>query len=274
MTVYAQLERATDDIRAPARGHDFFASCHERRTHNAGLFEAAAAAVALLEVADEGAVLERECEHRLKWKLERAREVFAQMVVDLVATVAEKFPRIKNVLRIECALNLAQDFEELVAELIAHVFGARDADTVLGGERTFELPHQRRGLISDLPEFFQIGRPMQIEHRPDMQQSAGSMAVVTRLQPERFHDRLQSAHVFGQLRRAHRSVFNECDRLCWPNAAGQKRETRFAHRPDQIHLRRVAQNFRAQPDLSRFQDRQPLCNLVVELDDQNRFARF
>ena len=76
------------------------------------------------------------------------------MIVDLVPTVAENFPRIKNVLRIECAFDLAQDFEQLVAELVAHILGARDADAVLGGERTFELTHQRGGLICDLPEFF------------------------------------------------------------------------------------------------------------------------
>ena len=55
---------------------------HERWTHDAALFQAAAAAVALLEVADERAVLERKREHRLEWKLDRAREIFAQMIVD------------------------------------------------------------------------------------------------------------------------------------------------------------------------------------------------
>src|ERR1051325_11563475 len=99
------------------------------------------------------------------------------MVVDLVTTVAENFPRIETVLRIKCVLNLAQDFEQFVAELVAHVFSARDADSMLGGERPFKLPYERGGLISDLPEFFQIGCAMQIEHRPDMQQSAGGVAV-------------------------------------------------------------------------------------------------
>ena len=107
-----------------------------------------------------------------------------------------------------------------------------------------------------------------------MEQSARGVPVVTCLQPERFHDRLQSEHVFGQLRGANRRVFNECNRFFRPNAAGQKRETGFAHRPNQVHLRRVSENFRAKPNLSRFQDRQPLCHIVVELDDQNRFARF
>src|SRR5438874_13359773 len=107
MTVYAQLERATDDIRAPARGHDFFASCHERRTHDAGVLKAAAAAVALLEVADERTVLEREREHRLKWKLERPREIFAQMTVYLMLAIGENFSRVKNVFRIEHPFDFA-----------------------------------------------------------------------------------------------------------------------------------------------------------------------
>ena len=155
----------------------------------------------------------------------------------------ENFPRIKKVLRIECALDLAHDFKQLVAELVAHVFGARDADAVLGGERAFELSHQRGGLIGDLPEFFQIGGTVQIEHRTHVKQSARGVSVITRFQPERFHDRLQSAHIIGQLRRANGGVFDERDRFGRADAAGQKRETGFAHRPDQIHLRWVASKF-------------------------------
>ena len=110
---------------------------------------------------------------------------------------------------------------------------------------------------------------MQIEHRPDVKESAGGVAVITRLQTERCHDRLQSAHVFRQLRRANRGVFNECDRLGRTDAASQKREAGFAHRPDQVHLRWIGQNFRAQPDLSRLQDRQSLCDVFIKLDEQN-----
>ena len=111
----------------------------------------------------------------LEWKLERPREIFAQMIVDLcdaraARTRRRKFSRIENIFRIERAFDLAHHSEQLIAELLAHVFRARDADAVLGGERTFELPHQRGGLIGDLPEFFQIGRAVQIEHGSNMQQ--------------------------------------------------------------------------------------------------------
>jgi hypothetical protein len=105
-----------------------------------------------------------------------------------------------------------------------------------------------------------------------MQQSAGSVPVIARFQSERLHDGLQTAHVLRQLRRANSSVFNERDRLRWPDATGQKRETRFAHRPDKIHLRWIGQDFRAQPELSRLQDRQSVRHPVVEFNDQDRFA--
>ena len=85
------------------------------------------------------------------WRPDGRRTETAPTLIDL-----ENFSGIENVFRVEGSFDLAQYVEQLVAELIAHVFGARDADAVLGRERTFELPHKRGGLIGDLPEFFQI----------------------------------------------------------------------------------------------------------------------
>ena len=110
------------------------------------------------------------------------------MIVDLVPAISENFSRIKNVFRIERIFDCAHHTEQLVPELLAHVFGARDTDTVLGGERAFELPNQRGGLIRDLSKLFQIGRAMQIEHRSHVQQPGGGVAVITRLQAKRLHD--------------------------------------------------------------------------------------
>ena len=62
------------------------------------------------------------------------------------------------------------------------------AHAVLGGERTFELTHQRGSFVCDLPEFFQIGGAVHIEHRSHMQKSAGGMSIIARCQPQRFHD--------------------------------------------------------------------------------------
>src|SRR5439155_3393436 len=180
--------------RAAARGHDLVARCDECWAHDRGVLAATGTTIALLEIADKRAILERKGEHRLKWELERACEIFAQMIVDLVPAIAEDFSRIKNVFRIERIFDFAHYVEQLVPELFAHVFSACDADAVLGGKRTFELPHQRRSLIGYLPKLFQIGRAMQIENRPNVEQSACGVPVVACLQAKRFHDRLQSAH--------------------------------------------------------------------------------
>src|SRR6476646_11978112 len=158
------------------------------------MFQAAATAVALFEIANERAVFERKREHRLEWKLEWARKVFAQMAVDFVmmpvrlGPIGENFARIENVFRIESAFDLAHDSEQLLAELVVHVFGACDADAMLGRKRTFELPDKRGGLIGNLPEFLQIGCAVQIEHWTNMEQSTGGMPVVAGLQSKRLHD--------------------------------------------------------------------------------------
>ena len=109
MSVYTQLERGADDVGAAARGHDLFSGGHESRTHDAAVFQAAAATVALFEVADERPVLERERQHRLEWKFKWASKIFAQMVVDPVAAILENFSRIENVFRIKCVFDLTHN---------------------------------------------------------------------------------------------------------------------------------------------------------------------
>src|SRR5207248_11744784 len=75
LTTAAQFERSPDDVGATAGGHDFVVCRQERRAHNAGLFETTATTVALLEIADERAVLEREREARLERQLDRLCEI-------------------------------------------------------------------------------------------------------------------------------------------------------------------------------------------------------
>ena len=82
----------------------------------------------------------------------------------------KNFSRIENIFGIERAFDFAHHFQQLIAKLVAHVFGARDAHAMLGGERTFELTDQGGSFVCDLPEFFQIGGAVQIENWPDMQQ--------------------------------------------------------------------------------------------------------
>ncbi len=62
----AQLKRGADRIRATARGHVFLAGGEKSRAHRGRIFAAAAAAVALLEIADKRFVLEGEGEFGLK----------------------------------------------------------------------------------------------------------------------------------------------------------------------------------------------------------------
>src|SRR2546423_153480 len=201
----------------------------ERRAHDAALFKAAGAAIALLEVACERPVFERKRKHWLKWKLERTSKILSQMIVDTIADgpavrpYLENFSWVENIPGIERAFDFAHHLQQLIAKLVAHIFGARDADAVLGGERTFELTHQRGSFICDLPEFFQIAGAVQIKHRSHMQKSAGRMAVIARRQLQRFHNRLQTAHVFRQLRGTNSSVFDERDRFCSSDTSRQKR---------------------------------------------------
>src|SRR6266513_1848633 len=76
-----QFQRSADYVGAATRRHDFFMGGHERWAHDAGFFETTAATVALFQVADERMVFECEAEHGFEGKLERSREVFAQMIV-------------------------------------------------------------------------------------------------------------------------------------------------------------------------------------------------
>ena len=84
VSISSQFERGPNDVGAAARGHHFIMCRDERGAHDAALFKAAAAAVALLEVAEERPVFERKREHWLKWKLERTSKILSQMIVDSV----------------------------------------------------------------------------------------------------------------------------------------------------------------------------------------------
>src|SRR5207248_3030458 len=132
-----------------------------------------------------------------EWQFDRSRKILTQPRVDLKIAGAENFPRVHPVARIENAFDLTHCSEQLVAQLFAHVFRARDADTVLGRERTFELFHQSGGLVRDLAKFFQIFGAMKIKYRSNMQKSARGMTIVGSLKAERPHDPFQPAYVFG-----------------------------------------------------------------------------
>src|SRR5437660_11821185 len=115
VSIDPQFQRSADYVGAATCRHDFFVGGHERWAHDPGVFKTAAAAVALFQVTDERAVFECEVEHGLEGKLQRSREVFAQMIVDSVPDglpqpgdlYSEDCCWIENVFRVERSLDLA-----------------------------------------------------------------------------------------------------------------------------------------------------------------------
>src|SRR4029077_470743 len=154
MSIHAYLECGANDVGAPAGGHDFVTCGDESRAHDRCVLAATAATVALFEIADEGAILERKRQARRERKLQWPRKIVPQVIVDLMPAVAQDFARVENVFWIKSLFDLAHESEQFVAELLPHVIGARDPDAVLRRKRTLELPNERRRLISDEAEFF------------------------------------------------------------------------------------------------------------------------
>ena len=96
VSVLSQFERGPNDVGAAACGHHFIMCGDECWAHDAALFKAAAAAIALLEVAEERPVFERKREHWLKWKLERTSKILSQMIVNFVAEGLAVRPSLEN----------------------------------------------------------------------------------------------------------------------------------------------------------------------------------
>src|SRR5206468_12179061 len=117
VSVSLQFERGPNDVGAAARGHHFIMCRDERGAHDAALFKAAAAAIALLEVACERLVFERKREHWLKWKLEWTSKILSQMIVDTIANgpavrpYLENFSWVENILGIERAFDFAHHLQ-------------------------------------------------------------------------------------------------------------------------------------------------------------------
>src|SRR5262249_6119095 len=194
------------------------------------------------------------------------------MIVDPVDK-SKNLSRIENVFWIERALDFAHDVEECVAELVTHVFGARDANAMLGRDRTLELSNERGSPIGNKPILSQIRRRVKIEDRSHVKQTARGVTVVARLQIERLHDSLHTADVIWQLRGAYGGVLNKRDWLFRTDASSQKRKTGFAHRPNEVHFVLGAANFCAQSKFARFQGRQSLIDVIVKFHEQHRFTR-
>ena len=241
----ARFQRGANDIRPPARGHDFLAGRNVSRAHRRRLFQAHAAAVALLEVPQKRFVPGAERQHRLK--RQRRFRARAQIGIHLESPVADDFSGIEQMMRVERVLDLRhQAHQQLRPQRVAPPgnFRARDAHAVFGGNRPAKLLHQRRNFRRDVPEFFHVLARMQVEQGPHVQQARARMAVIRRFQPHPLHHRLQRVHIGGQLLRPHRRVFDARDGLhpcpCGRSAA---RAPRLAQLPDQIRARLCLQDF-------------------------------
>ncbi len=78
--------------------------------------------------------------------------------------------------------------DELWTEVRLDVLGARQPDTVLGGERASEPTAQIRHLVGDLPQLLNVLGTVQIEYRPDMEFAGSRVTVERGLEPERLED--------------------------------------------------------------------------------------
>src|SRR5438046_10182207 len=130
--ILAPLQNFPYHVGPTAGGHNFFAGREESGTHRGHFLAAAAAAVALLQIADEGPIFERESEPGRELQFDRSRKIFTQTRVYLTLASAENFSRIHPAEGIDNAFDFAHRYEQIVAQLFAHVFGARDTDTMLG----------------------------------------------------------------------------------------------------------------------------------------------
>jgi len=133
--------------------------------------------------------------------------------VNFISAVGDDFTGVEKALGVKDAFDVAHQADELVAELSGHELGASHAHSMLAGQRAVEPPHQRRDVLGDLTEFAQVLRTAQIEHRANVQQTGGGVAVKTGPQPAMFQNRLQSGDVIGQLLGAHSRVFDDGHRL-------------------------------------------------------------
>jgi hypothetical protein len=195
------------------------------------------------------------------------------MVVDLEAPIAENFPGVEQVFRIEHRLDLAHDLQQFLADLLRHVFSPGHADSVLGREGSFELPDECRDLVGNEAILPHVFRRVQVEDRSDMQQAGCGMAVIAHLEAERPHDRVEPGDVGRQVRRPDRRVFDKGDWLGRAFPTRQQRKARLSQQPDQIHLGRFRTNGGAQTEALPGQQRQPFRHVVIKFDDQNRLAR-
>ena len=111
-----------------------------------------------------------------------------EVTVDPIATVVDDLARIHDPIGIEEALDAEGGLDQLRSELRLDVFGARQPDAVLGGQRSVETATQIRHLVRYLPQFHDVPGLVKIEDRPDVQLARRGVAVERGLETEGFED--------------------------------------------------------------------------------------
>ena len=268
----AQFQRGANGVGASPGGHDFLAGGDEGGAHGRGVFAATAAAVALFQVADEGAVLGRESQDGRERELQR-RAGQAEAGVNMIAAVGNDLAGIEGVPGIEGGFDVAGELHQFRAEVVGNKFGAGDADTMFGGERTVELPDKAGNLDAKLAQFFAVGFQVQIQHRADVEQTGSGMAVKGAAHAQGLEKGLEAGHVGGQIGGTHGGILDAGDWFGRPRATGEEGQAGLAQRPDQIELRRVLPQSRAKAEAFLGEQSQTLGDVFIEeFNDQDGFA--
>src|SRR5436190_4718872 len=130
----SSLKHSTNRIGSSARRHDFFARGDVSGAHGGGFLAAAAAAIALLKIRAERAILGSKCEPRLERQLEIAARRDTQVFIDMKTSVVDDLARVEEIVRIKRGFDFGHDRQKILADLFAHKFGSRDADAMFAGE--------------------------------------------------------------------------------------------------------------------------------------------
>src|ERR1035441_2080595 len=151
-----QLKRGANRVGPPAGAHYFLPGGYVGRAHRRRFFAAAAAPVALLQIACERAVLRSKGQHRREGQLEFTTRSLAQIGVNLESPIGNDLARIEEVMRIKRSLDFAHYAQQAVAELLSHELSPRDPDAVFAGQRAFEAGDQGGHLSRELAELLHV----------------------------------------------------------------------------------------------------------------------
>jgi hypothetical protein len=99
----ALFQRGADEVRSAAGGHAFLTGREVGGTHGRRLLGAAAAAVALFEIGDEGFIAGGKASCGTNGSSSSFSHALTQIAVNLVTPIAYDFARIEKIVRVEGA---------------------------------------------------------------------------------------------------------------------------------------------------------------------------